>query len=177
MKSAVVFNREGHRGLVNILSAYQPPTILPLRTFKQFPNLVQCLIPIYFDRFFHTLRNLYPKKYIAVALYPSPNRLCQPLPPPALMKMTSLFTCLLTALIFSLFISPIASTQISMTRGQAEEAKNHVTDIIENRLLRVLQGIEVKKKQLRPMQEALTRFLVPIQIEEAKMQADFQNAD
>tara|TARA_B100000212_G_scaffold340225_1_gene320284 strand:- start:9039 stop:9233 length:195 start_codon:yes stop_codon:yes gene_type:complete len=64
-----------------------------------------------------------------------------------------------------------------MTRGQAEEAKNHVTDIIENRLLRVLQGIGVKKKQLRPMQEALTRFLVTIQIEEAKMQADFQNAD
>ncbi len=67
--------------------------------------------------------------------------------------MTSLFTCLLTALIFAFFIPPIAYTQISMTRGQAEEAKNHGTDAIENRLLRVLQCIEVKEEQLRPMRE------------------------
>jgi len=90
------------------------------------------------------------------------------------MKMASLFTCLLTALIFALFVPPIASAQISMTPEQAEEAKNRFTEAIENRVLRVLQGVEVTEEQLKPMQEALIRFFAPMQIEQAKMQAERQ---
>ena len=61
-----------------------------------------------------------------------------------------------------------------MTSEQAEEAKNRFTEAIENRVLRVLQGVEVTEEQLKPMQEALIRFFAAMQIEQAKMQAERQ---
>ena len=93
-------------------------------------------------------------------------------PLPALMKTASLFTYALTALIFALFVPPIASAQTPMTPEQAEVAKNRFNKAIEERLLRVLQGVEVTEEQLRPMQEALIQFFAPMQIEQAKMQAE-----
>jgi hypothetical protein len=88
------------------------------------------------------------------------------------MRTVSLFPYAITALIVALFVPHIASAQIPMTPEQAEETKNRFNKAIEERVLRVLQGIEVTEEQLGPMQEALIQFFVPMQIEQAKMQAE-----
>ena len=61
-----------------------------------------------------------------------------------------------------------------MPPEQAEEAKSRFNETIENRVRRVLQGVEVTEEKLIPMQEALIRFFAPMQIEQAKMQAERQ---
>jgi len=90
------------------------------------------------------------------------------------MRFASLSTCTLAVLLFALPVPPIAFAQTSMTPEQAEEAKNRFNKAIEERVLRVLQGVEVSEQQLRPMQEALIQFFAPMQIEQAKMQAERQ---
>ncbi len=90
------------------------------------------------------------------------------------MRFASLSTCTLAVLLFALPVPPIAFAQTSMTPEQAEEAKNRFNKAIEERVLRVLQGVEVSEQQLRPMQQALIQFFAPMQIEQAKMQAERQ---
>ncbi len=90
------------------------------------------------------------------------------------MNIVPLFVYALAALSLSLLASPIASAQTPLTAEQAEEAKNRFSKAIEERVIKVLQGVEVTEEQLRPMQEALVQFFAPVQIEQAKMQAERQ---
>ncbi len=88
------------------------------------------------------------------------------------MNLTAPLHYTLIALSLSLFLSPIASAQAEMTPEQMEEAKMRFNKAIEQRVVKVLEGIEITEEQLRPMQEALVQFFAPMQIEQSKMQAE-----
>ncbi len=78
----------------------------------------------------------------------------------------------LTALFLSLNLASILSAQTEMTPEQVEEAKMRFNKAIEQRVLKILGGIEITEEQLQPMQEALVQFFAPVQIEQTKMQAE-----
>lgn len=88
------------------------------------------------------------------------------------MNRTAPFIYSLTTLFFSFFSIPIASAETEMTPEQVEEAKMRFNKAIEQRVVKVLEGIEITEEQLKPMQEALVQFFAPMQIEQSKMQAE-----
>lgn len=69
-------------------------------------------------------------------------------------------------------ISQSAMAQESMTPEQKAEAQKRFNQSIEQRVITILESVELTEEQLKPMQEALVAFFAPMQIEQIKMQAE-----
>lgn len=90
------------------------------------------------------------------------------------MNHTARLIYTLTILSCSWLIPQTGNAQESMSPEQIEEAKNRFNKAIEQRVIKVLESIEITEEQLKPMQEALVQFFAPVQIEQTKMQAERQ---
>lgn len=90
------------------------------------------------------------------------------------MKRVTLFVHTLILIISTSLLAPLGSAQTEMTPEQKEAAKQQFNKAIEERVVKVLSGIEITEEQLKPMQLALVQYFAPVQIEMAKMRAERQ---
>jgi len=90
------------------------------------------------------------------------------------MKRASTFFHALILATCTCFLSPLCSAQAELTPEEKEAATKRFNKAIEERVVKVLSGIELTEEQLKPMQMALVQYFAPVQIEMAKMRAERQ---
>ncbi len=86
--------------------------------------------------------------------------------------MKRVFIIAISLLASPCFFIPLAQAQTELTEEQKEEARQKLNKAIEQRVVRILEKIEMTDEQLQPMQVALIQFCAPMQIEPAKTQAE-----